>query len=97
MMAYYNTGKQFSMVYVTYDHKKGAGGVVKDVALATKHYKKPTQGKAVTSTYVATDTSKNPNHFSNSTINIKIPAAGQALIRKVHVQLIRRFNGAIVK
>jgi hypothetical protein len=91
-----NSGKPFSIVYVTFDKAKGAGGSVKEVQLAYKHYSNSTGSK--TATVVSADTiTRNPNHFSNSTMNIKIPGQGTVDVRKVHVQLIRRFNGAIVK
>lgn len=92
-----NTGKPFSIVYITYDMAKGAGGVVKEIALATKHYQRTSSTNHKPAAYVSSITSRNPNHFSNSTTNIRIPGAGNANIRKVHIQLIRIFNGAIVK
>lgn len=96
MIAYMNSGKPFSIVYVTFDKSKGSGGSVKEVQLAYKHYSNSTHTKATT--VVSTDTvARNPNHFHNSTMNIKIPGRGSVDVRKVHVQLIRRFNGAIVK
>ena len=98
MMTYMNTGKPFSIVYVTWDHAKGAGGAVKEIQLATKHYNNNRSNATPVSVANNISTTKtNPNHFSNSTFNIKIPGSGAADIRKVHVQLIRRFNGAIVK
>lgn len=97
MIAYMNSGKPFSIVYVTWDHAKGAGGSVKEVQLATKHYKKQSKIEQSQHANNISTTKTNPNHFSNSTFNIRIPAQGAPEIRKVHVQLIRRFNGAIVK
>ena len=92
-----NTGKPFSIVYVTWDHAKGAGGSVKEIQVAYKHTNNKQSNAVQVSNANNVSTAKtNPNHFSNSTFNIKIPG-GSADIRKVHVQLIRRFNGAIVK
>lgn len=96
MIAYMNTGKPFSIVYVTWDHTKGAGGSVKEVQLAYKHYSNTT-AKASHADSEPGTVKRNPNHFSNSTMNIKIPGQSGVDVRKVHVQLIRRFNGAIVK
>jgi len=96
MIAYMNSGKPFSIVYVTWDHVKGAGGSVKEVQLAYKHYSNSTAKKMV-DVEKESDIKRNPNHFSNSTMNIKIPGQAGVDVRKVHVQLIRRFNGAIVK
>lgn len=96
MIAYMNSGKPFSIVYVTWDKAKGAGGSVKEVQLAYKNYAAArSESKSVN--VVEAIANKNPNHFSNSTVNINIPGQGGVDIRKVHVQLIRRFNGAIVK
>ena len=93
-----NSGKPFSIVYVTWDKTKGAGGSVKEVQLAYKHYSNASGAKDAKTISTTNDTIKrNPNHFSNSTFNIKIPGQGAVDVRKVHVQLIRRFNGAIVK
>lgn len=94
MIAYMNSGKPFSIVYVTWDKSKGAGGSVKEVQLAYKHYSNST-GKAAQAKEEGSK--RNPNHFHNSTMNIKIPGQAGIDVRKVHVQLIRRFNGAIVK
>lgn len=91
-----NSGKPFSIVYVTWDQSKGAGGSVKEVQLAYKHYSNATTTKSNTDSIPGT-VKRNPNHFTNSTMNIKIPGQAGVDVRKVHVQLIRRFNGAIVK
>lgn len=94
MIAYMKTGKPFSLVYVSYDKTKGSGGDVKEVQLAFNHHSNAAQAKDAKE--ISTNP-RNPNHFANSTTNIKIPGAGKTDIRKVHYQLIRRFNGAIVK
>jgi len=94
MVAYMNSGKPFSMLYVTWDHTKGAGGSVKEVQLAYKHYSNTTGNTAKAK---EEGIKRNPNHYHNSTMNIKIPGQAGVDVRKVHVQLIRRFNGAIVK
>lgn len=99
MINYMNAGKPFSLVYITYDSKTGRGGAVKKVQQAVKTFVNDSTINAEikkdnNSVIYAT---KNPNHFANGTINIRVTAAGNADIRKVHVQLIRRFNGQIVK
>ena len=93
-MAHINSGKSFSIVYVTADVKSGRAGAVKEVSQASKHYQPDNSKQASTAT--AIKVIRNPNHFSNSTINIRIPGT-PTQIRKLHVQLIRRFNEAIVK
>lgn len=98
MFSYMNTTKPFSIVYVTYDSRRGAGGVVKEIQLAFKHYSKADGAQDAKQVSASENQSKrNPKHFSNSTVNIRIPGQDGVDIRKVHVQLIRRFNGAIVK
>lgn len=85
-----DSSRPFSIEYVTYDKKKGAGGVWKSVLVAYKRlpgnkYSEPKQMK------------RNPNNFQNSTVTIRIPGDQDIQKRTVHYQLIRRFNGAIVK
>ncbi len=95
-----NTGRPFSITYITWDHQRGRGGSVKSVDQAVKHYQSARQDLNVE---IKKDrpsllySIRNPNHFHNGTVNIRVSAAGNADIRKVHYQLIRRFNGAIVK
>lgn len=93
-----NSGLPFSITYVTWDKQRGRGGAVKSILQAVKHYKEDTDGKKQTmDTKELVYSIRNPRHFHNSTVNIRVTAAGHADIRKVHYQLIRRFNGAIVK
>lgn len=100
VMAYMNSAKPFSITYITYDFQKGTGGSIKEIQLAIKNYSKaaelssPLQGTGADALNYRL---RNPNHFANSTCNIRILGAGPSKIRTVHVQLIRRFNGAIVK
>lgn len=96
MILHMNSNKPFSIVYVTWDKSKGAGGSVKEVQIAYKHYSSSKRSDS-SSSVIINDAMKNPNHYSNSTMNIKIQGQQGIDIRKVHVQLIRRFNGAIVK
>ncbi len=99
MMQHMNNGLPFSLAYVTYDKTTGKGGAVKRVDMATKCFAKNTNDAKmpVMSGNNPRGIIKNPNHFDNSTVNIRVSAAGHADIRKVHIQLIRQFNGAIVK
>lgn len=95
-MAYMNSAKPFSITYITYNFQKGAGGSVKEIQLAVKNFKAPGPEGEKTKEEL-TYKLRNPNHFANSTCNIRILGAGISQIKTVHVQLIRRFNGAIVK
>jgi hypothetical protein len=99
MKAYMQSGKPFSMVYITYDFTRGKGGRVKRVAMAVHHYaanKSSTQAPPP-SPRDPSRPSRNPRHYENSTVNIRYQDNGQFVIRKVHYQLIRQFNGATVK
>lgn len=100
MKAYMQTGKPFSMVYVTYDFATGKGGKVKRVEMAVRNY--TTDSSKPDNSYPPSPRdpsrpSRNPRHYHNSTLNIRFQEKGQFVIRKVHYQLIRQFNGAIVK
>jgi len=100
IITWMNTGRPFSITYITWDHQRGRGGSVKAIEQAVKHYQadKEDYNAAIRADKPSLRYSlRNPNHFHNSTVNIRVTAAGNADIRKVHYQLIRRFNGAIVK
>ena len=100
MMDYMRSGSPFYITYVTYDKRKGTGGGVKNIDRAILLAKDKTEAENKTAQQNKTTlvfNIKKPNHFANSTLNIRVMAAGNADIRKVHVQLIRKFNGATVK
>lgn len=99
MMQYMRTGKPFSIEYVQFNKKTGAGGTVKRIAVALllKGEEKESIASQIADKKTLVHHVKNPQHFFNSTINIRVMAAGNADIRKVHVQLICRINGATVK
>ena len=99
MFDYGRSGQPFSITYITYDKKRGSGGAVKSVerAVLCTHVKGDDNTARVSNPVTLNYSIKNPNHFNNSTLNIRVVAGGQADIRKVHVQLIRKFNGATVK
>jgi hypothetical protein len=93
MMDNIRSGAVFSLRFVTFDFKKGRGGAVKEYLKATLH--RQGRGAEKETKEVILYNIKNPNHFENGTINIKILATNE--IKKVHVMLIRNFNGATVK
>ena len=99
IMQHMNNQLPFSSTDITWNWQKATGGAVKHIEMATKCYVKdePTNKRLAKDKTSFTHAIKNPNHFFNSTVNIRVCAAGKADIRKVHVQLIRRFNGFIVK
>lgn len=99
MVQYWNTGKPFSITYITWDWQTGRGGAIKSYQQAVKHYGAESKGNEslVNNKGALVYATKNPGHFHNGTTNIRVTAAGNAEIRKIHIQLVRRFNGCIVK
>jgi len=99
MINYMRSAAPFSITYVTYDKRRGTGGSVKVVerAVMLTHNAKEDAAAKISSPQALTFSIKNPQHFNNSTLNIRVTAMGNADVRKVHVQLIRKFNGATVK
>lgn len=84
----------FSIEFVTADkHKQKGGEWIKIENCRKGHERTAAQKRAATKTQPKTELLKNPNHFDNSTRNLSLP---NGEIRKVHIRLIRRFNGLIV-
>lgn len=86
------TGKPFSMTFVTLDVKRGTGGKLSEVdecilvqkkAAATAPMRKP---------------KRNPEHWTNQTRGFKRLVAGYptSSVRKFHIFLITKFNGQTV-
>jgi len=89
-------GKQpFSIAFVTADSKKDSGGEWIYIPKAWKH--EFATRKEIAAAQNAAPRSdmvrKNPNHYQNSTRNLRLP---NGEIRKVHVRLITQFNNQIV-
>ena len=96
MFDYMRSAAPFSITWVMFDKNKGSGGGVKQIerAVMLTHVKDDNADRKVNHTTLNYSI-KNPNHFNNSSFNIRIVASGE--IKKVHAQLVRRFNGATVK
>jgi hypothetical protein len=96
VLASMDRGEEFSLVFITADQKKNTGGELVEVKKAYKHNwlspaeRKKQQGLQPESQIIKRD----PRHYDNSTRNIRLAANGD--IRKVHIRLIRKFNGSIV-
>lgn len=87
-------GEPFSLMAITWDEKKKTGGEELFIKQAWKHNPvKPEDRKAIAQAQPKTLLRKNPNHFNNSTRNLRLP---NGEIRKVHIRLIRQFNGKTV-
>jgi hypothetical protein len=92
MLSHLDSGQPFqSLEFVTLNKAKDTGGEWIKLEGARKHqtFSKPSTTIHQPSTVVH----KNPQHYSNSTRNILLP---NGEIRKVHIRLIRRFNGKTV-
>lgn len=90
-----DTGAPFRIGFRTYDHRKKKGGEWIDLPDCVKHnYLTATQRKEAKRLGAKQVLLKDPRHYENSTRNIKITSSG--LIVKVHIRLIRKFNGKTV-
>lgn len=90
MITYIDSGQPFSLSFVTYDHKRKKGGEWINVKSAVKLMAPEKQQKAIDAAQPSfTMVSRNPNHFENSTRNIKLQNGS---IRKIHIRLVRLFN-----
>jgi hypothetical protein len=90
-----DTGKKFSISFITFDKRKDEGGELIEVASAHKHnWVSPEEFKKQQQIQPASRMAKkNPRHYQNSTRNIILPGSE---VRKVHIRLIRKFNGMVV-
>jgi hypothetical protein len=91
-----DAGQPFSIAFVTADRRKNTGGEWIEVEKAYKSgYVDPEARKQMQKLQPASDMIKRaPNHYENSTRNIVIAANSD--VRKVHIRLIRKFNGKTV-
>ena len=90
-----DSGNPFSISFVTADNKKNEGGEWIDIAQAYKHefVTRRQMNEAQKYQPKSNVLSKNPNHYANSTRNIRLP---NGEIRKLHIRLITKFNNQIV-
>ncbi|WP_438946674.1 hypothetical protein [Sediminibacterium sp.] len=91
-----DAGKRFSIGIRTYDHRKEKGGEYIFIEEAVKHnYKLPSERNAMAKSEERNSSIlRNPNHYDNSTRNIKVMANGNLI--KIHIRLIVEFNGCKV-
>ncbi|MFC4230571.1 hypothetical protein ACFOW1_01625 [Parasediminibacterium paludis] len=94
VIAWMDSGKPFSIGFVTCDKQQNKGGEWIEIPEATKYEWMTTREKAsIAKAAPSTALKKNPNHYDNSTRNIKLPNLQK---RKVHLRLITTFNGKTV-
>lgn len=91
-----DAGQPFSIAFVTADRRRNTGGEWIEVEKAYKSgYVDPADRKKMQQLQPESDIiSRSPNHYENSTRNIVIVANSE--VRKLHVRLIRKFNGKTV-
>ncbi len=90
-----DSGKLFSIKFITADKALGSGGEWRHYTNVTKHVQ-PVAASSAKATKTGSELAfmtRHPNHFENSTRNIR-KANGD--IRKVHIRLIRECNGRAV-
>ena len=89
-----DSGEPFSLMAITCDQHKKSGGEEVFFPEARKHNAvSPLERKQIAKAQPKTPLITDPRHFENSTRNLVLPN-GQ--IRKVHIRLIRQFNGQTV-
>lgn len=93
MIRHMDSGQLFSMGLRTCDLTKNTGGEWLDIKLAAKH-RDELENKSNDGGGGTSGIRRNPNHFKNSTRNIKTIPEGRII--KVHLRLIRKFNGKTV-
>jgi hypothetical protein len=91
-----DSGKSFGPIaFVTADKKKNSGGEWIEISSAAKHefLTRREMDKIAKAAPASNMMHKNPNHYQNSTRNLRLP---NGEIRKVHIRLITQFNNLIV-
>lgn len=91
-----DSGEEFSISFITCNEAKATGGELITVEKARKHnWLSPEDRKKQALQQPASKIiKKHPRHYENSTRNISLSNNGD--IRKVHIRLIRKFNGRTV-
>ncbi len=92
-IAYMDTGQTFSIGFRTYNKRLGTGGEYIYFKEACK-FNHLTAAERISEIHKKTPLLKNPDHYNNSTRNIKVLANGN--IVKIHLRLVRKFNERIV-
>jgi hypothetical protein len=89
-----DSGQEFSMMVITCNEKKQTGGEELWIDKAEKHLPlNHRQRAALKKQQPSSLLKKNPNHYDNSTRNLRMPNGD---LVKIHIRLIRIFNGKTV-
>lgn len=96
-MQFIESGRPFTLEFVTADVKRGTGGELIKVVNWQKVHSQPTaeNKNQVPGTIEpgTMNTSRNPNHYQHKTFNIFNPANRQLHPHKVHFRLLISLNG----
>lgn len=96
MLAEMNTGRVFSISFVSYDKQRKRGGEVKEYpsAVLLLHEKEPTKPKADNrESSVGCPTTKNYYEHATRAFRVVINGVQTSAIKKFHLFLVLRFNG----
>lgn len=108
ILEWMESGRPFSLRYVTFDRQRKRGGQVKYISEAEmvqaeeeERRARKIKGRPLTLEEIARLTApagRNPNHSYHFTRNVRILENGRptSLIRKVHIILITEFNNCPV-
>ena len=95
LLAWMDSGEQFSILFITYTRKTKEGGRRIFVKEAIKsNYISHEERKEQERLYGKKKLKRNPNHFKNSTRNITVVPSGNIIT--IHIRLIRKFNNRTV-
>lgn len=96
MIDHMDSGQSFSIAFRTCNKQKGTGGeyVFYNECIKHGHQTKDERKQRRESGVPKQMIFRNPNHYENSTRNIMRASSGELV--KIHIRLIRRFNGKIV-
>jgi uncharacterized protein (DUF1015 family) len=94
LIAFMDEGKQFSIGFRTFDDAKQTGGEWIAFDTCVKSNFKTHQERKAMQKVETLKVHKNPNHYENATRNITVLPDGKLV--KVHLRLIRKFNGKTV-
>lgn len=96
VLDFMDSGEPFSIAFITCDQKKEKAGELITVDRARKHnWMSPDERRKLEKLQPESQIlKKNPRHYENSTRNIMILVNRE--IRKIHIRLIRKFNGKTV-
>jgi hypothetical protein len=94
-----DSGAVVSLAFRTWDARRNRGGEYVEFEACRihnhqTHAERLAERRAVKYASVEARGHKNPQHFKNSTRNLVVMPSGE--IRKLHIRLIRKFNGKTV-